>query len=134
VAVLAATERNLVVLTRQFRYALGAESVEVVSGGIDGDEMPEVAAQRELREEIGGESRHWIPLGVVHLDTSIVHCPVSLFIARGCTFTNTDLDDTEDISSLRLPLEEAVRLVMDGRITHAASCVLILKAQHILSP
>ena len=32
------------------------------------------------------------------------------------------------METLKVPFDEAVRLVMDGTITHGPSCVLILKA------
>ena len=42
--------------------------------------------------------------------------------------TPTDLDATEDIRPAPTTFDAAVRMVMDGTITHAPSCVLILKA------
>lgn len=56
VAVLAFDTEGQVYVTKQFRYALNAESVEVVSGGIEGDMHPLDAAKKELKEEIGFES------------------------------------------------------------------------------
>jgi 8-oxo-dGTP pyrophosphatase MutT (NUDIX family) len=40
-------------LTREFRYAIGRESIEVAGGGIDEEESPLEAARREAREELG---------------------------------------------------------------------------------
>ncbi len=40
-------------LTREFHYAVGRETIEGVSGGIEVDETPLQSAERELREEIG---------------------------------------------------------------------------------
>src|ERR1041384_2162647 len=64
-AVLALDEHGDVYLARQFRYAAGRESLEVVAGAIDDDEQPEEAARRELREELGIEARELIALGQV---------------------------------------------------------------------
>jgi ADP-ribose pyrophosphatase len=50
VAVLAFDSENQVYLTKQFRYALNADSVEVVSGGIDEGLQPLEAAKKELQE------------------------------------------------------------------------------------
>jgi hypothetical protein len=33
------------------------------------------------------------------------------------------------MATLKVPFAEAVRMVEDGRITHAATCVLLLKAR-----
>jgi len=128
VAVLALDADGQVHLTRQFRYALGRESVEVVSGGRAEGEAALDAAQRELREEVGIVARDWSDLGALDLDTAIVHGPVRLFLARALTFTDTEREGTETITTLRVPFATAVQMVLDGAITHGPSCVLILKA------
>ena len=51
VAILPLDSNAIVYLTRQFRYALGKESIEVVCGAIEEDEPPLEAAQREVQEE-----------------------------------------------------------------------------------
>ncbi len=131
VAVLALDGEGQAHLTKQFRYALGRESVEVVSGGREESEEPLAAAQRELREEVGLVARHWRDLGAMDLDTAIVRGPVHLFLARELTATETEREGTEALTTLRMPFAAAVRLVLDGGITHGPSCVLILKARQL---
>src|SRR5689334_19856362 len=63
VSVLALDGDDQVYLTREFRYAIERESIEVVSGAIDDDELALGAARRELREELGIEASEWIELG-----------------------------------------------------------------------
>jgi 8-oxo-dGTP pyrophosphatase MutT (NUDIX family) len=133
VAILPIDSDRIVYLTRQFRYALGKESIEVVCGAIEEDEPPFEAAQREVQEELGIKAEEWIDLGVFDLDTSIVHCPVYLFLTKHLSFTQTNQEGTETIERLHMPLDEAVQMVMDSKITHAPSCVLILKAGNALS-
>jgi 8-oxo-dGTP pyrophosphatase MutT (NUDIX family) len=128
VAVLPVTGLGEVHLTRQFRYAIGRESVEAASGGVDNDEDPLDSAKRELREELGIVADEWADLGLIDADTSIVRGPCRLFVARALRMTEKDEDSTESIERLTLPMEAAVEMVMDGGITHAPSCVLILKA------
>ncbi|WP_196797373.1 NUDIX hydrolase [Gloeocapsa sp. PCC 7428] len=81
VAILPIDSDGNVYLTRQFRYALGKESIEVVCGAIEEDE-PQQKAARELEEEIGIKASKLIDLGVVDLDTSIVNCSIQLFLAK----------------------------------------------------
>ena len=132
VAVLPVDGEGTAYLTRQFRYAVGRESLEVASGGIDAGEEPRAAAQREVREELGIEAGEWLDLGEIDLDTSIVRCPVFLFLARNLSFREAKREGTEAMETVRLPFAEAVRRVFDGSIRHAASCVLILKARESL--
>jgi 8-oxo-dGTP pyrophosphatase MutT (NUDIX family) len=133
VAILPIDSDRVVYLTRQFRYALGKESIEVVCGALEEDEPPLEGAQREVQEELGIKAEEWIDLGLFDLDTSIVHCPVYLFLTKQLTFTQAHQEGTETIETLRMPLDRAVQMVMDNEITHAPSCVLILKAGNALS-
>jgi ADP-ribose pyrophosphatase len=128
VSVLALDEEGFVYLTEEFRYAVGCRSVEVVSGGIDPGEDPLAAARRELKEELGIEAAEWDDLGAVDPFTSMVLSPARLFLARGLSFGEHDREGTELIKCLKMPLAEAVQAVLDSRITHGPSCVLILKA------
>jgi 8-oxo-dGTP pyrophosphatase MutT (NUDIX family) len=128
VAVLPVTDAGEVHLTRQFRYAVGRDSVEVACGAIENDEEPPLAAERELREELGLVGGNWTDLGTFDLDTSIVRCPVRLFVVGALRTTSVDPDPTERIRRVTVSFDEAVGMVMNGDITHAPSCVLILKA------
>ena len=53
VMVLALTEASEIIMVRQFRPALGQDTLELPCGFVDGSETPEQAAARELYEETG---------------------------------------------------------------------------------
>lgn len=131
VSVLPVDRDGTIYLTRQFRYATGAESIETVSGGIDDDD-PSGAAFKELREELGIEAAELISLGRMDMDTSIVRSPVSLFLARELKFTEAEQEGTERIEPFKTTLEQAVGMVSRSEITHGPSCVLLLKAARYL--
>lgn len=132
VAVLPLEDNNTVHLIRQFRYAIGQESLEAVTGALEADEPLLAAAQRELEEEVGIRAKDWNDLGKFDLDTSIVHCPVHLFLAKSLTFIQNHPEGTETIEKCKMPLEQALTMVLEGQITHAPSCILILKAAHLM--
>jgi 8-oxo-dGTP pyrophosphatase MutT (NUDIX family) len=129
VAVLPLDSHGHVHLTRQFRYAVGRDTVEVPSGGLEAGEEPLAGGKRELRQELGIQAGDWRAMGSVDIDTSIVHCTVHLFVARDLRFTHVDQDSTELIRPLKISFEKAVAMVKNSQITHAPSCVLILKAE-----
>lgn len=133
VAVLALDEEGFAHLIKTFRYAVGKECVEVVQGSTEGDEEPDVAARRELKEELGVESCELTDLGLVDAITSQVFSPARLFLARALRFGEPEPESIETLKPFKVEFEEAVRMVMDGRITQGISCTLILKASRLLS-
>lgn len=134
VSVIAIDEEKNVYLTSEYRYAIEEDSIEVVSGAIEDGENPEIAARRELREELGIEAKSWMYLGFVHPLTSMLYAPAHLFVAKHLSFFEPKTDDSEIILMVKKNLQEAVEMVLESRITHAPSCVLILKANHVLNP
>jgi len=132
VSILPMDDEGFVYLTHEFHYAIGKEDIETVSGGIDRDETPLNAAKRELKEELGIEASEWTDLGLVDPLTGYVVAPAIIFLARKLKFGKTVQEGTEIIKMVKVPLEEAVKLVMESKITHGQSCVLILKAHEYL--
>jgi ADP-ribose pyrophosphatase len=133
VSVLALDEAGMVHLTEEFHYGVGRRTIEVVSGGVEAGEDPLAAAQRELAEELGITADQWLDLGICDPFTTIVVSATRLFVARRLTFGPTSTEGTERIRRHVVPFDEAVQMVLDSRITHGPSCVLILKARHVLA-
>lgn len=132
VSVLAVDDEGFAYLAKEFRYAVGRESLETVGGAIDEGERAEDAARRELREELGIEADEFIALGRVDPMTSLIDSPSHLFLARGLRFVEKRQEGSERIETIKLALAEAARLVYGDEITHGASCVLILRAHNFL--
>lgn len=132
VAVLPMDDDGNIYLTKQFRYALERENLETVAGGIE-DEDPLAGARRELKEEIGIEAADWHDFGVIENDTSITNSRARLYLARKLTFGKTEREGTEQIETVKMKLDEAVRKAMAGEITHHHTLVLILKTHVLLA-
>jgi ADP-ribose pyrophosphatase len=128
VCTLAIDDADNVYLTRQFRYALGAESIEVIAGGMD-EGSPLENAKREAKEELGIEAEEWIGLGTAETDTSIVHSTAHFFVARRLKFTKPEREGTEQMETVKMSFDEALEKVLSGEIKHSLSCLLILKAK-----
>lgn len=132
VCILPVDENGNVIMTRQFRYALQKESIEAVAGSANVDETPSESAERELKEELGIKAGELISLGIIDMDTSIVNCPVDLFLARQLEFKTPEQEGTESIKPYKLSLQDAAEQVMNSSITHAPTCIIIMKASHFL--
>ena len=109
----------------------GEVETELVSGAIEVGETPLEAAKRELCEEAGLEAHSWTELGVVDPFTTIVRSPNYMFVARGlraCSGARCeDRSEGDELRVIRVPFSEALDAVLDWRITHAATCVAILR-------
>jgi ADP-ribose pyrophosphatase len=133
VTVLALDDSGIVYLTEEFHYAVGRVTLEAVSGGVGPNEKPLSAAKRELREELGIEATDWLDMGTVDPFTTNVLSPTNLYFARALTFHTCSPEGTEQIRCVQVPLLDAITMVMDGRITHAPTCVLIMKTNYMVN-
>jgi len=131
-SVLAMNDQEEVYLVREYKYAFGGDTLEVISGGLEQDEHPLDGAKRELREEVGFEAEEWTDLGVLNPYTTAIHCPNHLFLARGLRHVGASPDEMEILETVHIPFAEAVDRVMRGEITHGASVVAILKTEMLL--
>ncbi len=133
VSVLALDDTRRAYLTQEFHYAVGRETLEAVSGGIEPGEEAWETARRELAEELGLEAAHWTHLGWIDPFTTIVASPTQLFLAEGLRSVPISPEGTEQIARIELDWSEVVSQVLDGRITHGPTCVLVLKTQMLLA-
>ncbi|MCR9294475.1 MAG: NUDIX hydrolase [bacterium] len=127
VCVIALDSQNCVHLTREFHYAVGRDTLEGVSGGIEPGESAEATARRELAEELGLQASVWKHLGSIDPFTAAIHSRVDLFVAEELQQQSANPEGTELIEHVVLALDEAVELVRSGDITHAPTCVAVLQ-------
>ena len=132
VSVLPIDDEGNIYITRQFRYALGRDTVEAVAGAIEREGRLQ-AAKREAREELGIEAEDWKYLGKIECDTGITNSLCHLYLARKLTFKTPNPESSESIKTVKMKLDKAVEKVMKGEITHPQACILILKAEKLLS-
>lgn len=119
-------ERDEVVLIRQFRaaaYAVGDESpwlTEIVAGDIEAGETPDRAALRESREEAGAEPTDLVHISSFYPASGAMTGMLHLFVARVDQSAGAGVHGTahegENIECFRMPVGEAIRALLDGRI------------------
>ncbi len=132
VCVIPVTENNEIYLVKQFRYPFGEVTAEIPAGKLEKGEDPSVCGRRELLEETGCTCTEYTYLGKLYpipaYDTEIIH----IYMARGLETGVQSLDEDEFLDVERVPLSDAVDMVMDGRILDAKTQIAVLKAARIL--
>ncbi len=97
------------------------------------DISPLEAAKRELLEETGYASEHFLETGILSPNSAnhsnITHC----FLATDVEYVaNSNLDSTEQINVVLLPLEKVIELISNGGILQALHvCSLFFALQKL---
>lgn len=119
-------------LIGQYRYTVNEYSWEIPMGG--GPMAVDIleSAKRELKEETGFTAQRWTNIGRMHTSNSITDEEGFVFLAEDLIAGETEFEETEDLQIRKLPFDEAVRLVMDNKITDCISIAGLLMANKIL--
>ena len=96
-------------------------------GSLEPGETIEAGLIRELREETGITARELIPLGPFYPAAAYSDEVIWMYLARGLTFGEQQLDDDEFLNLQAVPLEELARDVLAGRIPDAKTQAAILR-------
>lgn len=117
-------------LVGQHRYTLDSFSWEIPMGGAALDEEPLQAAQRELAEETGLRASQWQCLLQLHTSNSITDEAGLVYLAQTLTLGEQQLEASEsDLQVRKLPLQQAVKMALNGEITDAISVAGLLAVQ-----
>lgn len=120
-------------LVRQSRYTLDCYTWEIPEGGAPEGEELLVAAQRELEEETGLRARKWRLLRSLHQSNSVTDEYGEIFVAQDLYAGEQNLEATEDITVRKLPLKQAVEMVLNNEITDSLSVAGLLHLAYELA-
>ena len=119
-------------LVGQYRYATGRYEWEIPEGGCPVDTDTLLTAKRELKEETGLVAREWTKLLDFYLSNSVTNEYGVAYLARGLRQEVAEPEETEELKLRRVPLQEAISMVVNGEIKDALS-VLALQRVALLS-
>lgn len=110
-------------MVRQFRYALGRETLEIPAGKVDKGETPIECARRELLEETSYEPDElnavYTYAPAIGYSNEIIH----IFSAQGLEKTGNVIDEDEISSVEVLRLDEVFGLIEKGLILDSKTLI-----------
>lgn len=134
VGVVALDERDRVVLVRQYRHPVGRPLWELPAGliDVDGEELP-AAALRELTEETDLVAGRLDLLVDLHTSPGCSNEVIRIFLARDLSAVADDdrhvrHDEEAEMQLAWFDLDDAVGMVLSGKITNAACVAGLLAA------
>ncbi|CAG5068940.1 ADP-ribose pyrophosphatase [Dyadobacter sp. CECT 9623] len=117
-------------LVGQYRYAIDEYSWEIPEGGgvLGADGLD--AAKRELKEETGLVAAKWTKLARIHTSNSATNEEGFLYIAEELSQQEAEPEETEVLQVKKVPLAQAVEMVMRSEITDSLSvCAILMTAR-----
>ena len=132
-AVIPVYEDGTTLLVRQHRVSVDRVTLEIPAGKLDSwGEDPYDCAVRELREETG------LSAGRYTLLTSLLTTPgfctekIAIYLAQGLSQGETHPDEDEFLGLVRMPLDEAIAMVMRGEIRDGKTVSGLLMAREAI--
>lgn len=125
-------EDGSVLLVRE--YCAGTHSYELgfPKGLIDPGETAQVAANRELKEEIGFGAEILQPIHQVAMAPAFFNARMDIFLARGLYAQSLEGDEPEPLEVVSWPLDDFQALLAEPNFTEARSiAALLLVVNHL---
>lgn len=131
------TAEGRVLLVRQWRFGVAAQTLEIPGGMVE-EGAAAAAAARELEEETGHRAGTLEPLGVLHPNPAFLSNRLSVFLATDLERLGEPLGDGgEEIELETAPLDRIPDLITSGRISHAlvvAAFYLLARRRPLVDP
>lgn len=124
VAMLPVLEDGRLVLVRQYREAVGRILLEAPAGGIDGDETPEEAVRREMKEETGYAVGSMELLSTFYTSPGFTTEKMYLYRLRDLT-PGEATEENDQLEVVLMTPEEAWQAVQRGEMADAKSILAL---------
>jgi ADP-ribose pyrophosphatase len=113
-AVVPFVSHDEIIMVRQYRYALGKETLEIPAGKLDPGETPDACARRELMEETGYEAGEfrlvYTYAPAIGYSNELIH----IYSAHQLTKKNAKIDEREISSVEKYRIEDLKAMIKKG--------------------
>jgi 8-oxo-dGTP pyrophosphatase MutT (NUDIX family) len=127
IGIIAIDDEDNTWLVKQSRYPNNETTIEIPEGGCQLGDEPLNAAKRELKEETGFTANHWQQILELRTSNSCTDEKAFIFIATDLVAGEQELEDTEDIELIKVSVDTAIDMAMNGEIIDAMSVAGLLK-------
>ena len=134
VCVAAITPEKEMLFVKQYRYPYREVCLEIPAGKLEKDEDPFDAVKRELREETGYRGRSWQFCGHMYPSPGYTDELLRMYLCRveDEDAGEQELDPDEFIEVEKIPIADAIEMVMNNELPDAKTQIMVLKAARIL--
>jgi len=120
------TERNEIVMIRQYRHGSQGITLEIPGGIVDAGESPGAAAIRECEEETGYLATETHSLGVLNPNPALFNNALHTYYAYvEQSSAPAHYSETEVIEVELVAIDRLESLLLDGTIDHALVCATL---------
>jgi ADP-ribose pyrophosphatase len=121
-----------VLMTFQYRHAVGKYLLEIPAGTIETGESPLGCAKRELEEETGFTAGELIKIASVDIIPAYSDEKIYVYLARNLTPSTQNLDQDEIIQVVKHPLGELIAFIAEDKITDALTILSLYRVNAYL--
>lgn len=119
-------ENGDIALIKNKRFAVNETLLELPAGTLEKDEPPFETAKRELLEETGLESASVEYLFQFYTSPGITNELMWVYSAKDLIQKSQDLDESEEIEVVRVPYQEALKLIKENKIKDGKTIAALL--------
>jgi ADP-ribose pyrophosphatase len=126
VAAVPLTADGEVLMVRQWRYAVGAATLEIPAGTLEPGETAEQCIRRELVEEIGHRAGRIEPMVEFYVSPGYSNELIRLFLATELTPESAEADEDEELRVVVVHLAEALEMCRSGELRDGKTIAALL--------
>jgi len=131
-AIVPLSDKNTLILIKQYRYAIGDYIWEIPAGTLNPDEKAIVCAKRELIEETGYSADEWHKLGEITPVPGYSDERIHMFLASGLVPAQQNLDEDEMLDVHEIRFDKAIEMISRGYIQDGKTICGLFMAMHWL--